>query len=66
MPFSADTNCLKRKKGLTLNIMSIATTLIEETSSKRPQLAHLSAQLEALRIQGTYFKLRVLDDAQGA
>jgi len=44
--------------------MSIATTLIEETSSKRPQLAHLSAQLEALRIQGTYFKLRVLDDAQ--
>ena len=44
--------------------MSIATTLPEETSSKRPQLAHLSAQLEALRIQGTYFKLRVLDDAQ--
>src|SRR6202044_2020322 len=44
--------------------MSIATTLLEETSSKRPQLAHLSAQLEALRIQGIYFKLRVLDDAQ--
>ena len=44
--------------------MSIVTTLLEETSSKRPQLAHLSAQLEALRIQGTYFKLRVLDDAQ--
>ncbi len=44
--------------------MSIATTLLEETSSKRPQLAHLSAQLEALRIQGTYFRLRVLDDAQ--
>jgi len=44
--------------------MSIATTLLEKTSSKRPQLAHLSAQLEALRIQGTYFKLRVLDDAQ--
>ncbi|WP_158787787.1 glycine C-acetyltransferase [Granulicella sp. L46] len=44
--------------------MSIATTLLGETSSKRPQLAHLSAQLEALRIQGTYFKLRVLDDAQ--
>jgi glycine C-acetyltransferase len=44
--------------------MSIATTLLEETSSKRPQLAHLSAQLEALRIQGTYFKLRVLEDAQ--
>jgi glycine C-acetyltransferase len=44
--------------------MSIATTLLGETSSKRPQLAHLSAQLEALRNQGTYFKLRVLDDAQ--
>jgi glycine C-acetyltransferase len=44
--------------------MSIATTLLEDTSSKRPQLAHLSAQLEALRIQGTYFELRVLDDAQ--
>jgi glycine C-acetyltransferase len=44
--------------------MSIATTLLEATSSKRPQLAHLTAQLEALRTQGTYFKLRVLDDAQ--
>ena len=43
--------------------MSIATTL-EPASSKRPQLAHLTAQLEALRMQGTYFKLRVLDDAQ--
>jgi glycine C-acetyltransferase len=44
--------------------MSVPTTLLEETSSKRPQLAHLTAQLEALRSQGTYFKLRVLDDAQ--
>jgi glycine C-acetyltransferase len=46
------------------SIMSIATTLLEETSSKRPQLAHLTAQLDALRAGGTYFKLRVLDDAQ--
>ena len=45
--------------------MSIATTLLEETSSKRPQLAHLTAQLDALRAGGTHFKLRVLDDAQG-
>jgi glycine C-acetyltransferase len=45
--------------------MSIATTLLEETSSKRPQLAHLTAQLDTLRAGGTYFKLRVLDDAQG-
>jgi glycine C-acetyltransferase len=44
--------------------MSIATTLLEETSSSRPQLAHLTAQLDALRMGGTYFKLRVLDDAQ--
>jgi glycine C-acetyltransferase len=44
--------------------MSITTTLLEETSSKRPQLAHLTAQLDALRAGGTYFKLRVLDDAQ--
>src|ERR1700729_2473375 len=33
-------------------------------AAKRPQLAHLTAQLEALRIQGTYFKLRELDDQQ--
>src|ERR1700729_457869 len=33
-------------------------------TSVRPQLAHLTAQLEALRIQGTYFKLRELDDQQ--
>jgi glycine C-acetyltransferase len=44
--------------------MSIATTLLETTTSKRPQLAHLTAQLDALRAGGTYFKLRVLDDAQ--
>ena len=44
--------------------MSITTTLLEETQSKRPQLAHLTAQLDALRAGGTYFKLRVLDDAQ--
>lgn len=45
--------------------MSIATTVLEETSSKRPQLAHLTKQLDTLRSGGTYFKLRVLDDAQG-
>lgn len=45
--------------------MSIATTPFGTTSSKRPQLAHLTAQLDDLRARGTYFKLRVLDDAQG-
>jgi glycine C-acetyltransferase len=41
--------------------MSVA---IEETT-KRPQLAHLTAALDELRAKGTYFKLRVLDDEQG-
>jgi len=30
----------------------------------RPQLAHLTAQMDALKQGGTYFKLRVLDDEQ--
>ncbi len=30
----------------------------------RPQLAHLTAQLDELRHRGTFFKLRVLDDQQ--
>jgi glycine C-acetyltransferase len=30
----------------------------------RPQLAHLTAQMDALKHAGTYFKLRVLDDEQ--
>ena len=33
--------------------------------SQRPQLKHLTAQLDDLRQRGTYFKLRVLDDEQG-
>lgn len=33
--------------------------------SQRPQLKHLSAQLDDLKQRGTYFKLRVLDDVQG-
>src|ERR1700678_4451621 len=33
-------------------------------ASTRPQLAHLTAQLDDLRQRGTFFKLRVLDDAQ--
>src|ERR1700761_8872920 len=37
----------------------------ESTYIKRPQMAHLTAQLDALRAQGTYFRLRVLDDEQG-
>src|ERR1700712_3477956 len=32
--------------------------------STRPQLAHLTAQLDDLRSRGTFFRLRVLDDEQ--
>src|SRR5450631_2597156 len=32
--------------------------------SKRPQLRHLTAQLDELKRKGTYFPLRVLDDMQ--
>ncbi|HWW22958.1 MAG TPA: glycine C-acetyltransferase [Edaphobacter sp.] len=34
-------------------------------STTRPQLAHLTAQLDDLKQRGTFFKLRVLDDEQG-
>jgi glycine C-acetyltransferase len=34
-------------------------------SNKRPQLAHLTAQLDDLKQRGTFFKLRVLEDEQG-
>ena len=33
-------------------------------STTRPQLAHLTAQLDDLKQRGTFFKLRVLDDEQ--
>ena len=43
-------------------------TIISMTTatSTRPQLAHLTAQMEELKQRGTYFKLRVLDDEQAA
>jgi glycine C-acetyltransferase len=34
-------------------------------ASSRPQLAHLTAQLNELKQRGTYFRLRVLEDEQG-
>jgi glycine C-acetyltransferase len=43
-----------------------ATISSHETDApKRQQLAHLTAQIDALKQGGTYFKLRVLDDEQG-
>jgi glycine C-acetyltransferase len=35
------------------------------TLSQRPQLQHLTAQLDELKQKGTHFRLRVLDDVQG-
>ncbi len=35
-------------------------------SSTRPQLAHLTAQIDDLKQRGTYFKLRILEDEQAA
>src|ERR1700737_1374584 len=35
-------------------------------ATPRPQLAHLTAQIEELKQRGTYFKLRVLEDEQAA
>jgi glycine C-acetyltransferase len=34
-------------------------------TATRPQLAHLTAQLDDLKARGTFFKLRILDDEQG-
>ena len=36
------------------------------TVAPRPQLAHLTAQLDELKQRGTYFHLRILDDEQEA
>jgi glycine C-acetyltransferase len=44
--------------------MATLSSISESQATKRPQLAHLTAQLDELRAQGTYFRLRVLDDQQ--
>ena len=41
-------------------MMSMSTA-----ASTRPQLAHLTEQLNDLKQRGTYFKLRILEDEQG-
>jgi glycine C-acetyltransferase len=40
------------------------TTATQSPAAARPQLAYLGAQLDDLRARGTFFRLRVLDDAQ--
>jgi glycine C-acetyltransferase len=44
--------------------MASASMASETTASKRPQLQHLTAQLDELRARGIYFRLRVLEDQQ--
>ena len=39
---------------------------LENLPGTRPQLAHLTSQLDDLRERGTFFRLRVLDDEQAA
>jgi glycine C-acetyltransferase len=43
---------------------NFSTASVEKAGPNRPQLAHLTNQLNELRERGTYFKLRVLDDEQ--
>ena len=42
----------------------MAASQISASQLARPQLAHLTAQLDQFRAAGTFFKLRELDDAQ--
>jgi len=54
-----------RPQGINMaNMSTPPTTLSPPPASPRPQLAHLTAALDDLRARGTYFRLRVLDDAQ--
>src|SRR6195952_4308821 len=51
-----------RRRPYTLQRFTII--VMSTAASTRPQLAHLTAQLDDLRQRGTFFKLRVLDDEQ--
>ncbi|MEO6803967.1 MAG: glycine C-acetyltransferase [Granulicella sp.] len=39
---------------------------MSDVNGTRPQLAHLTAQIDEMKAQGTFFKLRVLQDEQAA
>jgi glycine C-acetyltransferase len=47
---------------LCIKVYDGSMTTVTQT---RPQLAHLTEQLNELRRRGTYFKLRILEDEQG-
>src|ERR1700742_621885 len=46
------------------NLQRFTMISMTTAAAKRPQLAHLTAQLDDLRQRGTFFKLRELDDQQ--
>ena len=52
----------RSKKVYDLPMSTVAPATLPQT---RPQLAHLTAQLDELRRAGTFFKLRELEDIQG-
>ncbi len=57
--------CLKLQKGLRLKDHESSRQHFSKRHRRSVRnLAHLTAQLDELRAGGTYFKLRVLDDAQ--
>src|ERR1035437_7848698 len=57
------TSMLPVRQGFSILLMSSAPA---PTTAPRPQLAHLTAQLDEFRPRGTHFRLRVLDDKQPA
>jgi glycine C-acetyltransferase len=64
---------IPRPAGFKIAVMTapaVTTLSSNETTASsgkpRMQLAHLTAQLDELKQRGTFFKLRVLDDEQGA
>ena len=57
------TSTLPVRQGFSILLMSSAPA---PTTAPRPQLAHLTAQLDEFRARGTHFRLRVLDDEQAA
>ena len=55
------TSTLPVRQGFSILLMSSAPA---PTTAPRPQLAHLTAQLDEFRARGTHFRLRILDDEQ--
>jgi glycine C-acetyltransferase len=62
-PLLATAACTTKRISIKITMDSV-TTIPAPSASKRPQLAHLTAQLDDFRARGTFFHLRVLDDQQ--